>query len=110
METQPSFEVVVTEEEPLGEQLLVGVSTPGMVGLSTADYPSHPPGPDFEAALRFIDAFERIFEFDIDEETLRERSEEMKRYYAELADRIESMQSQDQSLAGYVHPEDRMFM
>jgi uncharacterized protein len=71
--------------------------------------PTHPPGPDFEAALRFLDALETLYGLEVDETELQARSEEMKRYYEELATRMQSMEGRDAS-GGRDYPEDRMFM
>lgn len=71
--------------------------------------PAHPPGPDFESALRFLQTLADLYGLEIDETELRSRSEEIKRYFQELADRMEAME-QAEHLAGRDYPEDRMFM
>lgn len=72
--------------------------------------PTHPPGPDIDAALLLLDSIQKIYGFTVDEEELRARSEELKQYYQELAQRMESLGEGDQSLATREYPEDRMFM
>jgi len=71
--------------------------------------PTHPPGPDFESALLFLEALESLYGLEVDETELRTRSEEMKRYFQELADRMQSME-QGEPLGSRDYPEDRMFM
>lgn len=66
--------------------------------------PAHPPGPDFEAALRLLDAVEHQFELTLDTTALQAQSEEIHRYYEELAARIESESEKRE------FPEDRMYM
>lgn len=70
--------------------------------------PSHPPGPDLEAALRLIDALEAIYEIDVEEEELRRQSEELRDYYSRLADRMTSLEEGASRDRGY--PEDRSYM
>lgn len=72
--------------------------------------PTHPPGPDVDAALLLIEALEATYGIDVDEAELRALSEELKRYYTELADRMETLGQADQPLASRDFPEDRMYM
>ena len=72
--------------------------------------PTHPPGPDLDAALRFLDALETIYDLEIDATELRERAEEMKRYYEELAQRMQALSEEEPSYRGRDFPEDRMYM
>nr|WP_277752634.1 PAC2 family protein [Halorubrum salsamenti] len=72
--------------------------------------PTHPPGPDIDASLLLLDTIQEIYEFTVDEEELRARSEELKQYYQELTQRMESLGGGEQSLASRDYPEDRMFM
>lgn len=72
--------------------------------------PSHPPGPDLDAALLFLDALQGIYEFALDEEDLRQTADELKRYYQELAERLQTMQEAEQGLLSRDEPEDRMYM
>lgn len=78
------------------------------VGVITT--PIHPPGPDFDAAVLFLEALQRIYGFTIDEQELRRRAEEMKQYYTELANRMERLEGTDQPLGSRDFPEDRMYM
>lgn len=71
--------------------------------------PTHPPGPDLEAALRYLETLGTVYGLEIDDEQLRQRSAELQRYYGELADRMEALESQE-SLENRSFPEDRMFM
>lgn len=103
---------------PLGGGVLDGIPselvTRGLEGavppVGVFVTPSHPPGPDFDSALRFLNALQHVYDFDVDADELLELSAEMKRYYAELADRTESIRSQDQSFGSPDYPEDRMYM
>lgn len=69
--------------------------------------PIHPPGPDFEAAIRFLGFLREGYGLEVADERLRERSASMNRYYSELADRMEAIESEGEER----HlPADRMFM
>lgn len=72
--------------------------------------PTHPPGPDVDAALLLIEALEGLYGLDVDEGELRQLSEQLKQYYTELADRMETLGQADQPLASRDFPEDRMYM
>lgn len=72
--------------------------------------PAHPPGPDLDAALLFLDALRNVYEFTLDEEELRRTADELKRHYQELADRLQAMQESEQGLLSRDEPEDRMYM
>ncbi|GAB3672812.1 hypothetical protein GCM10028856_26640 [Halopiger thermotolerans] len=72
--------------------------------------PAHPPGPDFDAALTLLEGIESLYPVEIDEGELRRRSEEMHRYYEELADRMTALRQRDQPVRGRDFPEDRMYM
>jgi uncharacterized protein len=56
--------------------------------------PTRPPGPDLDAALRFLDAPEPMYDLEVDETELRERTEEMNRYYEELGQRLQTPQEE----------------
>ncbi|SEW27993.1 proteasome assembly chaperone family protein [Natrinema salifodinae] len=71
--------------------------------------PTHPPGPDLGAALRYLGLLETVYGLEIDDEQLREHAAELQRYFAELADRMEALESQE-GIANQSFPEDRMFM
>lgn len=72
--------------------------------------PAHPPGPDLEGALLLLDALEHVYGFEVDETELRHRSDELRRYYQELADRMQALGDGEGSMTGGDYPEDRMFM
>jgi uncharacterized protein len=107
-----------TDIQPLGGGFLDGVIgevvTQGLddrappVGVYVT--PTHPPGPDIDASLLLLEAVQRVYGFTVDEEELRARSEELKQYYRELAQRMESLGEGEQSLATREFPDDRMFM
>ena len=81
--------------------------TPPTAALVT---PTHPPGPDFEAAVRLLRALETITGISVDEGELQTQAEEMRRYYQELADRMARFERGEQPLRGQDFPEDRMYM
>lgn len=89
----------------VGSLLEHGISeqTPSVGALVT---PGHPPGPDFEGALLLLDAACTHYDIDVDRSELKERSEEVQQYYAELADRMEAVQSE----RSQDWTEDRMYM
>jgi uncharacterized protein len=72
--------------------------------------PIHPPGPDLDAALRLLDSLQSLYGFEVSDEELRTLSEELKRHYSELTDRMRAIDEGDRSLAAQEYPEDRMFM
>lgn len=71
--------------------------------------PTHPPGPDLDGALRFLEALETLYHLSVDETDLRARAEEMRKYYQGLAERMQSL-GQGEALSGHDYPEDRMYM
>ncbi|ADB62516.1 protein of unknown function DUF75 [Haloterrigena turkmenica DSM 5511] len=77
--------------------------------LGTYVTPTHPPGPDLEAALRYLDLLGTVYDLDIDDDQLRERAAELQRYYAELADRMAALEAREDP-GSQNFPEDRMFM
>ena len=72
--------------------------------------PVHPPGPDLDASILLLDAVKRVYGFSIDEAELRRSSEELKRYYAELADSMQTIGEADAPIGTRDYPEDRMYM
>lgn len=71
--------------------------------------PSHPPGPDLDAALRLLDALERVTGVSIDRAELDRSAAELRQYYAELADRVQTLEEAE-GTGTREYPEDRMFM
>lgn len=72
--------------------------------------PAHPPGPDLEGALLMLDAIEALYGIDVDEAELRNRVEELRRHYQELADRMQTLGESESPRSSRDYPEDRMFM
>jgi uncharacterized protein len=72
--------------------------------------PTHPPGPDLDAALRLLDALEPVCGIEVDEAELRDRAEEMERYFSDLAERMQAMQEAESTTEGQDYPANRMFM
>jgi uncharacterized protein len=72
--------------------------------------PIHPPGPDFEAALRYLAYLGEEYGLAVDDEPLRERSRTVNQYYGELADRLEALDAEGVAPEDQHLPVDRMFM
>jgi uncharacterized protein len=72
--------------------------------------PTHPPGPDLDGALRFLDALTTIYGLRVDATELQERSREMKRYYEELAQRMQALREEEAPHRARDFPDDRMYM
>jgi len=72
--------------------------------------PTHPPGPDVDAALKLLAASETLCGFDVDETELREFGEQLQQYYEQLADRMATIAEGEDSLGSHDYPEDRMYM
>jgi uncharacterized protein len=72
--------------------------------------PTHPPGPDVEAALRLLDALERLYGFEVDETELRALGEQLAQYYEQLSDRMSALAAEEAPLGSHDFPEDRMYM
>ncbi|QSG05227.1 proteasome assembly chaperone family protein [Halapricum desulfuricans] len=107
-----------TEIQPLGGGLLDGVA--GEIVTRSLDdrappagvyvTPSHPPGPDLDAALLLLDAMQDLYDFSVDEAELKQRSEELKQYYTELSERLQSISESEQPFGSREYPDDRMYM
>lgn len=72
--------------------------------------PTHPPGPDIEAALRLIEAAETLYGFAVDETELRELGEQLEEHYEQLADRMATLSEGVESPGSHDYPVDRMYM
>jgi uncharacterized protein len=88
----------------VGEWLLRGLD--GGPAVGTFVTPSHPPGPDLEAALCLLDAIQRVYGLDVAEDALAAEIERMRQYYAELAERLRTVEEGTPR----EFSEDRMFM
>lgn len=66
--------------------------------------PTHPPGPDLEAAIRFLEALATVYDVPVDAGELKARAEELNRYYAEMAQRAQDIENDSD------YPEDRAYM
>jgi uncharacterized protein len=80
---------------------------PSVAALVT---PAHPPGPDVEAALRLLEAFEAIFELELDLSELEAAAVQTREYYDELAQRFQTLQNSDTNTGSRDYPIDRMYM
>ncbi|MFB6166347.1 MAG: proteasome assembly chaperone family protein [Haloarculaceae archaeon] len=92
-----------------GELVLRGLEADG-VPVGTFVTPSHPPGPDLQAALLLLDGLQRTYGLAVDRAELERQAEELRQYYTELSERMQSMADGDQPIGSRDYPEDRMFM
>lgn len=72
--------------------------------------PTHPPGPDIDAALQLITGLETLYDLGVDESELRKVGKEQREHYEQLAERLSSMAEEERALRSHDYPEDRMFM
>jgi len=72
--------------------------------------PTHPPGPDIEAALKLLGAIEALYDIEVDETELRELAEQFQEHYEQLADRMAALAEGEEALGSHDYPEDRMYM
>jgi uncharacterized protein len=81
-------------------------------GLDTGVFvtPTHPPGPDVEAALKLLDAVQTLYAFEVDQTELEELGVKMKQYYEQLADRMARLADGEEPFGSHDYPEDRMYM
>jgi len=81
-------------------------------GPATGVYvtPTHPPGPDMEAAIRLLSAVETVYGVDVDLAALEAEAAERERQFAELASRMEQLREAEEGLGSRDYPEDRMYM
>lgn len=99
-----------TDLTPMGRGFLDGVNGSFMAcglerGIDTGLFttPTHPRTPDIEAALRLLDAIERVYGLGVDTGPLESFADEIEQHYRELANRIEEASDE-------IVPEDRMYM
>ena len=96
---------------PMGTGFLDGLPAELMRhGLDTTDLevstlvtPVHAQTPDVEAALRLLDAVDRIYDVDLDTGPLEAFASEVAQHYSDLSDRIAAFEEEEQ-------PTDRMYM
>lgn len=81
-----------------------GMTTALRVGVLVT--PVHPPAPDVDAAVLLVEAFDELYDVDVDTGPLEAFGEEVSGYYTELQDHLERLSEQREG----VMPEDRMFM
>ena len=65
--------------------------------------PVHPRVPDVEAALRLIEAFERLYGIDVETDSLEQFAREVEAYYRDLESRLQTMNERET-------PQDHMYM
>ncbi|GAB6861147.1 proteasome assembly chaperone family protein [Haloplanus litoreus] len=99
-----------TELDPMGKGFLDGVNGALMYrgiesALRTAVFitPVHAQVPDVPAAIRLIEAFDRVYDLGVDAAPLEEFAHNVEQYYQDLATRLAAA---DERQA----PEDRMYM
>lgn len=69
--------------------------------------PVHPPGPDVEATLRFLEVLESLYGVSVDVTELEELSAELRDQFAEMADRMQGLR---EGAMEAEYPADRMYM
>lgn len=72
--------------------------------------PAHPPGPDVDGALLFIDVIEDVYDVSIDRAELEEFSREIKEYYETLEERMATLNEANDSRDDREFYADRMYM
>jgi len=72
--------------------------------------PTHPPGPDVDAALKLLAAIEDLCDLDVDETELRELGDQLRQHYEQLADHMATIAEGEDALGSHDYPEDRMYM
>jgi uncharacterized protein len=97
------------EIPPMGSGFLDGVNAALMarglgspLGVCVYVTPVHAQAPDVDAAIRLVEAVETVYGLGIDPAPLAEFAERVRRYYADLAARMETQETDT--------PEDRMYM
>jgi uncharacterized protein len=95
---------------PMGSGFLDGINGAIMYRgieseLRTAVFitPVHAQVPDVAAAIRLIEALERVYDLDVDAAPLEEFAHTVEQYYQDLAARLETVDERQR-------PEDRMYM
>lgn len=95
--------------EPMGRGFFEGTNAAlvergieSSLGVGIYITPVHAQVPDVDAAIRLVDAFESVYGLGIDSHPLESFADEVRQYYAELAERLEQNESD--------LPEDRMYM
>lgn len=81
-------------------------------GTPTGIYvtPAHPPGPDIDGALLFLDALESIYDLEIDRSDLEDLSREIKTHYETLAERMATLEESEKARDERDFYADRMYM
>lgn len=95
---------------PMGTGFLEGVNA-GIVGRGMDSdlrvcvllTPVHPQTPDVEAAIRLVDAIEKVYGLGVETTALEEFAEQIQQYYRGLEERLEAASQAEM-------PEDRMYM
>lgn len=82
---------------------LIGRGMDSDLRVGVFNTPVHEKVPDVQAALRLLEAFERMHGIDVDTQALEQFSGEVEQYYRELEARLKTVSQTEM-------PEDRMFM
>lgn len=72
--------------------------------------PAHPPGPDIDGALFFLDALESVYGLEIDRAELEDLSREIKTHYETLAERMTTLEEAEKARDEREFYADRMYM
>lgn len=77
-----------------------GMDSPLGVGVYIT--PVHPQPQDIEAAIRLVETISTVYELSVDAGPLRTYGEEIRQYFTDLAEQIDTRKEE--------HPHDRMYM
>jgi uncharacterized protein len=72
--------------------------------------PAHPPGPDPDGALLFLEVVEETYDISVDREELEALSREIERYYETLDERLATIDESEESREDREFYADRMYM
>jgi uncharacterized protein len=72
--------------------------------------PAHPPGPDIDGTLLFLDALEAVYDLAIDRSELEDLSREIQTHYETLAERMASLEESEKARDERDFYADRMYM
>jgi len=72
--------------------------------------PTHPPGPDFDAAIRLLEGLGSVHDVAVPTTELERRSAATRRHYELLAQRVQSLREGEEATGRREYPDDRMYM
>lgn len=72
--------------------------------------PVHPPGLDVDASLYLLDAVDSVYGVSVDLTALEDLSDRLRRHYATLSERLETLEESEDSVENRDFAVDRMYM